>query len=389
MKHNLLHIIPVAIKGGPSIIEKYLGYKRSFEKMNINYKLVIIIPKGFHQNYIKTIQNDDYIHIIESKFVNTKCIFKRTMMNSLKPLDHIISQTKPTKIILRVGMLDNSYMKFIKKYKPIIEQASAPLEINFINAPLYEGLAKKYMPEIFQYTKLMTACLDYFKEFYSDEKEKIHIIYNSVDIPKYKIKRYTANKKDSYNILLMSNIYSKYSYCGYDRLLKGLKKYLLQNKNAKKINFYVLGSDIEGFKELLKYHKIHLSKKIVKFNFLGFKTIHQLNNIIDKIDIGINDLAAHRQGIKSVSALKTNDFLGWHLPFIISGTDENIRKYKEGFYKEFKIGEEDIDFKEVLNFMDNIRNKDYLTIMKCKKNASLETSLRKFMHKIEEVYYTH
>lgn len=387
VNHKILHIIPVAIKGGPSIIQKYLDYKKHFEKIGVDYKLIIIIPKGFHQEYIGKIINDPKIYIIKSKFVNKKCIFKRTMMNALTPLDEIITIEKPTNIILRLGMIDSSYMRFIKKYMPIIEQASAPLEINFINAPLYKKLAKKYMPKVFQYTKLMTACLRYFKEFYPSETQKLYILNNSVDISKYKPKKYHNKGKSSYNILLMSNIYSKYTYCGYDRLLKGLQKYLRTNKPDKKINIYVLGSDIDGFKELLKYHKIFLPKTIVQFHFLGFRTISQINKIIGKIDLGINDLAAHRQGIKSVSALKTNDFLGWHLPFIISGDDENIFKYKEGFYKKFKIGEENIDFKEVLHFIDNFTKKDYLNMIKCKKNSSLEKRLQELIDKIENVYY--
>lgn len=386
-KHKFLHVVPVAIKGGSSIMQKYLDYKKVFEKLNVEYVLVIITPKFFHSKFIETIENDPKIYIIESKYVNQKCIFKRTMINALKPLDEIILKEKPTNIIIRLGMLDSAYLQFIKKYNPIVEQASAPLEINFISAPLYEALAKKHMDNVFKNTKLMIGCLRYFNEFYPKNKDKLYIMHNSVNIPKYKKRRFThKNRKNSYNILLMSAIYSKYSYSGYDRLLKGLQSYLKDKRVNKKINFYVLGNDIKGFKELLNKNKIFLDKSRIKFHYLGFKTIKELNSIVKKMDIGINDLAGHRQKIKSVNAIKTLDFLGWNLPFIIAGDDENLIGYKESFYKKFPLGDKAIDFQDVLDFMNKIKKRDFLDMEVCKVESSLEKRLSQLLIEIEKRY---
>ncbi|WP_321469669.1 hypothetical protein [Halarcobacter sp.] len=382
-KYKLLHIVPVGIKGAKSIISKYLNYREVFEQTLVDYILVIVVPKGFFDSFLTDLKNNKNIYIIETKYINKKCIFKRSMINAKKDLDLLIKNLKPSKIILRVGMLDKVYINFIRQHRPIVEQASAPIEHNFIKAPIYDLLAKKYIKELLELTPLMIGCLDYFKIHYKDYKDKIFILHNSLQKTKYISKRYRKKFRKEYNLLLMSNIYSPYSYCGYDRLLLGINNYIKENKKIKPINLYVLGDDIKGFKSILHKNKLVFNPKFVRIKYLGYKTIKECNKIIDKIDLGINDLAVHRKSLKTACTLKTLDFVGWNLPFVLSYEDENLKSIKPGvFYYKYEASDKAIDFNELIDFVEKMKKREYLKIQKHKKKIALNKRLNQLIQRL-------
>lgn len=357
---KIIHIISVGKNGGENIYQKYLNYYNSYKKLSVDYELIVIAPESVNETCFNA-ENTTVLKIYTSQ---EKCILKRIWINALPKLENLLNSNTYDFLILRMDFIDNGLFKFIQKYQPILEYPTPPIEKTMQDRHFYHLLANKYNPYALKASKLNMTVIDV-------GYENSYIFHNSLHDQHRKKTKFLIS--DTINILLMSSKYGANEYNGYDRLLSGLEKYIKKNK-AFNFVLYVAGKDVDGFKSMLN----PFLEKNLTIHYLGFQTIPQLNEIVYKIDIGINDLAFHRRSLNVANTLKTLDFLGWNIPFMLSHSDVNIDK-KHNYFMEVPQNEEPIDIDAMISFLRNI-NQDTIEQMKLQaENISLEKRAASFV----------
>ncbi len=343
---KLIHIVYIGVNGGTNIYQKYMNYYKVFKKNeNINYHLIFISPLGF--NNFEDIEN---IYFLRGTFLNQKFSAMRVWENIYDELLKRVSQLNPDHIILRMDFVSKKIFNFIKKFKPILEYPTPPIEETTIEKPLYYKLSNRYNLEAMK--SVSFSILSYDNGYYEGKIDNIYVMNNSIFINNYKKRDFKKYDETHISFLLMSSKYGKYEYSGYDRLLLGLENYLKESKKTL-FELYVGGTNIEGFKEILEYYDLKLVKEYVKINYLGFIPIIEINKYINKIDLGINDLAVHRKQGGKVNTLKTLDFMAWGLPFVLAHEDHGIDgkdNIKEAYLME-SFNDRPLNIENIIKFL--------------------------------------
>lgn len=367
---RLVHIVYIGVNGGTNIYQKYKNYYKVFKKNeNIDYHLIFISPVGFN-----SFQEEENIYFIRGSFLNQKFSAMRVWENVYEELVSKVSLLNPDFIILRMDFVSKKIFKFIKKFKPILEYPTPPIEETTIEKPLYYKLSNRYNLEAMK--SVPFSILAYDNGYYEGKLENIYVMNNSIFIDNYKKRDFKKFDKKHITLLLMSSKYGKYEYSGYDRLLIGLENYLKESKETL-FELYVGGTDIEGFKEILEHYDLQLVKEYVKINYLGFLPIVEINKYIDKIDLGINDLAVHRKQGGKVNTLKTLDFMAWGLPFVLAHEDHAIdgkESIKESYLME-SFDDLPLNMKNVIKFLKKQNSTNIESLHFEAKKISLDKKL--------------
>jgi len=352
---KIIQIISIGYNGGKAIIQKYLNFQEAFLENGIEHHLIILMPH--EMNY--TFPQNKNIHIVKSHITRKKYLLHRMWVKEIKRISILIKKIEHDYIFIRLDSINKSIYKFIKsnKSKMILDYPTAPIEEYLIHKPYYQKLAIKYNKKAIEHSLFNIVTIP--KTAY----KKSYLLPNSL-LTKRFIKKTSFIKpslKQETNILLMSSNYGEYEINGYDRIMESLKKFILTKTNHL-FKIYVAGNISENAKEFFnKYCSISIQVK-----FLGFQTIESFNKIINEIDIGVNTIGYHRNKIFTNSTLKTVDFIGWNLPFIISHEDSNL-KGDESFI--FKIPPNDnlINIQDILTFLEEF-NQDNINEINSKSN---------------------
>lgn len=362
---KIAHIISIGTNGGENIIQKYLNYIEVYKKLNIPYHLIILSPESINQfNF-----NKQTITHFKIKTVNNKCGIKRIWIKGVNYLNSFFKNHDYSHIILRIDFMDKNILNFIKEFKPILEYPTPPIEATLKGKKLYQKLAKKYNHLALKESSLniTTSNINYPNKY---------IFYNSLYDQHSKKTNYKISS--TIKVLFMSSKYGADEYNGYDRFINGIE-YYLKNNDTHTFEFIVAGKDIEGFKSMLSNFIVDQ----VKITYLGFKTINELNFIVKSIDLGINDLGFHRKGLQEANTLKTIDFLGWNLPFIVSHTDVNL-KANQKFYLKVNENDKFLDIHKIIHFLYLLNRKDIAQMEIQSKEISLENRVKEFLLYLEE-----
>ena len=139
---------------------------------------------------------------------------------------------------------------------------------------------------------------------------------------------------------------------GYERILRGLKKYY-KSGGKKDICIDFVG---EGF-EIQKYKKLSSCKELENRVFYhGKKKGTELDFYYSIADIALSSFAMHSLKLKTSSALKTREYMAKGIPFIAgSKTDVMIKNYCP-YYLEFPADNSPIDINKVIEFYEKIEN---------------------------------
>lgn len=366
---KLLHIIFIGINGGDNILQKYTNYYLAFRKLGIDYRLLVIAPKG--GSYFS---KEKYIEIHALKYLKEKYLLRRLWFNSEKLIINKINNFNPTFTILRIDQVNSTLNRMVNNFKLILDYPNAPIEKSLSQKPFYHKLAIKYNKQIQEQSLLNIVTVK------KTEYKNSFILPNSLINEKYDKKIDFKIINSSISILFLSSKYGNYEYNGYDRFLSGLSNFLKLD-NSFSFELYFAGGDKRDIFKLINRYNL----ENLKINYLGFKSIEELNNLIPDINLGINDIGYHRQNIKFNSTLKTVDFLGWNLPFIISHWDINLN-IEDQFYLKIDENEDPINIYSVISFLksfDSIKIKQ----MKLKsKEISLEKRLKSLLYFLEKKY---
>lgn len=140
---------------------------------------------------------------------------------------------------------------------------------------------------------------------------------------------------------------------GYERCIKGLAEYYQRSPERKVVIHFVGAGEEKAYYQSL-VSQFHLQEYVF---FYGNQSGKQLELIYNKADVGLGFFGLYKDGMNSISSLKSVEYLAKGLP-VVSGCVEDVMKCKNGekFFKIFPNDESVIDVKEIIDFYDGLYN---------------------------------
>lgn len=225
-------------------------------------------------------------------------------------------------------------------YTPNLKAVSLIGKYTVFADKIFSRFAKKYVD-------LIAAIADY-DYIWGIKTVKID---NAVNVDSNPLRKW---KKIDNQIRFIS-VANESLYHGYDRLLKGVKKYY-ENNGKRKLQINFVGVYLKETKDLVK--TLGLNDIVV---FHGKKIGDDLDEVYNNSDLGIGALAHHRVGLYSGSSLKTKEYFAKGVPFIYGWRElsfDDTFKYA----KRVPLNEDPIDIQKIINFYDSIVNDDNMIL---------------------------
>lgn len=139
---------------------------------------------------------------------------------------------------------------------------------------------------------------------------------------------------------------------GYDRLINGLARYYEEGGKRKiYIHFVGGGSSLDEYKALVSIKK--LESHVI---FHGAKEKQEIQDILNKCDVGVVSLGMYRAGYYGVGAsLKSREYLASGLP-LITGSKTDVAEVAEmiPYILEFSNDDSIIDLDRIIRFRDEL-----------------------------------
>ena len=138
------------------------------------------------------------------------------------------------------------------------------------------------------------------------------------------------------------------SWHGYDRIIKGIRKYKDQNR-PRKIIFKIIGdgsakNDLEQLTRQLKLED--------EIQFHPPKYNDELSRFYDDADIGVGSLGFFRANQTYGSTLKLREYAAKGIPFIYGYEDQHFEHC--AFAKKYENNNTTIDIQSILDFYDSL-----------------------------------
>ncbi len=143
---------------------------------------------------------------------------------------------------------------------------------------------------------------------------------------------------------------------GVDILIESLHQYYLNEKKNRKIFIHLVGvgACMNDYRELVK--KYHLEEYVL---FHGYLLSERLDQIYEKFDIGICEMAAYRRNYPVSSCLKSREYLAKGLPIVSSIANDAIKE-DFAYFKLIDTSGGIFDMQEIVSFYDEIYGKKKL-----------------------------
>jgi glycosyltransferase involved in cell wall biosynthesis len=187
-------------------------------------------------------------------------------------------------------------------------------------------------------------------------KGKTILVGNGIDtknIPLRNLNRNAADKK-----IVIIGVAALADWHGYDRLIRGIAKFVARDTTGLNICFFVVGDG--PVRTNLEQLSVRLGVER-HVRFFGFLTGKQLDQLYDRSDIAVASLGLFRVGLSEASSLKSREYVARGLPFVNSGRDIDFEPTPP-FVFQVENNESDIDvdalirWYETLNCDLNFRN---------------------------------
>lgn len=207
-------------------------------------------------------------------------------------------------------------MLYNNKIKVIVEIPTYPYlcETNYKNIrDLISLLLDKIItPKLYKYIyKIVTT--NSLSEIFNINTIQIN---NGIDLNKFPIVK-KENKVNSINLVGIGNLAK---WHGYDRVINGLYQYYSKGEINVDVHFYIIGEGKEkdSLVELTK--KLNIEKYV---HCIGAKNGKELDEIFNKMDIGVSSLALFRAG-GGHDPIKSKEFIARGIPVILGYEDKLI-----------------------------------------------------------------
>ncbi|MBR3342020.1 MAG: glycosyltransferase [Clostridiales bacterium] len=320
-----------------------LGVETSFylnDKLISLYKLRIRMPwfKAYSKSFV-----DEVLNYIRDE--NIECVY------------------------IRKYLIDASFLKFLERLKN--QNLIVLLEIPTFP---YDAEWKKFVdwPLLFKekrFRKKLGGLVDRIITYSTDESIfGIKCINSSNGIDTTKVPVREKRKHDDNRIVLLG-VATLEKWHGYDRLIRGISTYNIQNPDIR-VEFDIVGEGAE-FNNLKKLaDNLNLNEYI---HFHGFLSGQQLTDLFEKADIGVGSLGMYRIGLYEGYTLKLREYMSRGLPFIYAYDDNLIERTNCDYFIKFSNDNTEINIDNIVQFYQKVRN---------------QTDVEKKMHGLAEKYLT-
>lgn len=179
-------------------------------------------------------------------------------------------------------------------------------------------------------------------------------IENGIQIESIPAKVRTENKGEIHILALATMA----KWHGYDRFIKGMYDYY-KDGGKEEVILHMVGNDGDGSLSKWKHlaSDLKLNNRVI---FEGYKYGVELQDIINKCDIGIASLGLYRKDLYNATELKTREYMARGIPFVYSTNDKVLNTLKDLCMKvENNPG--NIDVSSVIDFVSKTRDKKNMT----------------------------
>ncbi|MCA1041615.1 glycosyltransferase [Bacillus infantis] len=291
--------------------------------------------------------------IIKKKKYPTKSSRLNRYLRRWSLLDIVTEFIKETHIQFNYGYLrfhffDHSYLRLLKALKSkglatIVEAHAYPYKTGKFSLNPILILDSIYTPYVKNYIDLVAGICDTDNIW----GVKTVNIDNAIDLNKISIQNKKEFKQKSIRIISVAN---ETRFHSYDKAIKGLHEYY-KNGGDWNITLNLVGEYLDETKRLIK--KYGLEDKVT---FYGKLYGEDLDKVYDISDLGLGAFS-YRKNETTGSCLKTKEYFAKGIPFI-NGWREPAFDDTYPYVKRFETSLDIIDFKEVVNFYEGIKEEN-------------------------------
>ena len=376
MKILMIAVNGIDSKSSPGVSKKLLGQYHAFQSLGEDVYFLTysdsntVLLHEKEENILFANKNNGYVSNI-SLFNVAPSICKKYHIDCC---------------YIRFALSDWSFIRMLRRLsvlsKVVVEIPTYP----------YDEENKKYTNLVSRFNYIQDRFLRRQWKMYvnrvvtfSDDKEIFGIpcinINNGIDVGAVKYVGDELNYDG--DVTLISVALMRPSH-GYDRVIAGMAKYYHENIMPERIIHYLVvgnGPDTDHLQQMV--HENHLESYV---KFCGVQSGQELDKLFRQSNIGIAVLAGHRDGLESVSDLKSREYCARGIPFITANSDKAIPK-DSIFLKAVQMNDKPIDMVEIIRFFDYIKEQKEIHHI-CREYAERyfcwEHQMRKVVREVEE-----
>lgn len=333
-----LYIVDIDFYRNPEmkgVRKKISGQLEGFKNMGVDIDIIENSNNDILMNGKKTGIN---IGNIKKNYINYNLFF-----NKIKKFNFI----KYDFIYIRFSMANYGYLKFIRycydlNIKVFIEIPTYPYieEMpNNINNKIKILLDKYIWRKTSKYIYRIVMTRDDIKNIHNVKTVGIFNAVNKKDV-------LICNEKREDDDIILIGVANISNWHGYDRLIKGMKKYYSDGNSLcnEKVRFLIIGEGIEKENLQRMTNELELNEYV---EFLGSKFGDELERLYQKSHIGVSSLALFRAG-GGHDPIKTKEYVAKGIPVII-GYDDRVLSKELDFIFSVSEDETYINVRDILN----------------------------------------
>ena len=346
------------------ITKKIQGMYRAF--LNNNIEMDLMFGEDFYTVF---------------KINNTKIkLISNSRQNRYNMILEKIKEKKYDFIFIRYMLSNYFFVQFLQKIKEI--NSKIKIVIEFPTMPYDDEIKNSRILKIdIYYRKLLNKYVDLAISYNKMEKVlgiRAFVIGNGIEIEGKDVLKYKDMDENKIKLIGVGSIAR---WHGYDRVIKGIGKYNLRNKQYN-IEFTIVGEG-EEVKNLVNIiNDLNINDYV---RVIGYKKGEELFKLYEEADIGIGTLNRSRINLKDGSALKHREYCCVGLPFLYAGDDID---FDENFEYALKIDddEEDVNIESVIEFIKS-RKSNKLYPIDMRKYAELHLDWNSKVKRIIDQIY--
>lgn len=255
----------------------------------------------------------------------------------------------------RYGIMDAFYYRVLKRLrnngaKIIVEIPTYPYKGEKNKGILYDLMFKWDDWYLHKLKNVVDRIVTYSLDKNIFEIPTIHII-NGIDVKKVPLAVREKDDKKTINLLIVALMQS---YHGYERLLYGLKEYYQQGGQRNIVCHFVGdGPEKTNYENIV--FEYGLEQRVI---FYGKKGGIELDEIYNKIDIGICSLGCYKKKIFLSSELKSREYLARGVPFVVGVTLDIKEVLDKEMFLEVPNDSSVLNIEEIIEFYDLLQNRN-------------------------------
>ncbi|NMD39083.1 MAG: glycosyltransferase [Christensenellaceae bacterium] len=331
------------------------------------------IVNGANKTKLKSISNANsslYLHVFA--FVDLYRFAKKTLSIDF---DYMYIRNEPLELF---GYIMYKETSKYPKLKVITEIPTYPAGL--VSPPnkavgVYLKFSSMVLKKASKYINLFTL-IGKQSDGYHFSRPAINI-ENGVYIDDFSL-RSPKLQKNEVNIIAIASM-SKWQ--GYDRLIKGLANY----KGNIPVKLHMVGNEGDG--SLKEWKDLAESLNLVNVKFYGPLYGNELDDIINKCDVGVASLGMYRLNFNVASVLKIREYMARGIPFVYAIVDKAL---DDNLPFIFKVSNDnsDVDIEKVaefaLKFKNDINTPNNMRLY-AKQNMSWEAQFKKIFDVVDNL----